>query len=926
MIYALSSPWHKECFKCSFPGCTLRLTSSEFHESNGSPLCGEHYAAGAIILCEVCETNIPDSELVRTDDGYYHPGCFTCVACKTPLADEEYHVHGAHLYCVQDYAKYCCCLLCWDPLPEPDTETPPLPHDARVHPGCLAPDPDDVTTTLQAHIHLFRSLMTELMDVVQNRDIGALTDAGVYVVQIANGIRQLSLLALPEGCEHSIRGYDGIKDSSLALLRLIKPFVASFDSADEASIGAAWNALVSRSIAVTKAVREHVVALEPCGGGGEVEDVPPVPPPRPKRPRLGGGPAKTVVGVIKEEEGEESERRMSSELDELVEAIQMDLGTTPACEGGGVGVGEGGEGGEEGGGEGGDEDAEKAVVVSEELEEVLSSLFSYDPASDFASVSRASISLFSSAAAAPSGASSSSAPSAPSGAGVGAAGAGAGAGAAGAGAGAGDVLLPPVPSRPRRRPRLDPLRNSETLLQAELEREMRDLNLFGMDVNVPSVDDLLEAAAPSGGGGGGGGGGGLPTVPMVPPMVPMVAPMGAPGLPPPSTSAPSTSAPPPLPTRRRRRVGGSKLRHRGKSQRAIRVPRDVASVATSSLPPSVTRSPEVGRDALVLPLLPHDGELEAEGRVRSILSRLTSSETAYVTQLQGLVDGYLEPLVDADIEYGGEALVKVKGMVEELLGLHGGFQGELEELERDERSIATVSDRAVTYLMGMLPAMQQIYVTYAETVPGVSMALSSGCEASLKVSDLVAGGFGHDPVKGIPVSRLLRLPIDRLGTLLQVVCSMAQVGSEILLCGRVLRRLEGGLKALLERAVAVEERLAAAEHLANVAAKIEGVEALGLDAIPAIKPLMHGRVFTKSGQARWMHAFNKLLFWAKKKRLRRSYSHTLQVVLSSAQYEVREGGSSVEFVVVEEGGKEWVFGCSTVGEGRGWVTALGRRR
>ncbi|KNC50412.1 uncharacterized protein AMSG_06903 [Thecamonas trahens ATCC 50062] len=466
--------------------------------------------------------NIVDGDVVSADNAYWHAACFVCAVCKVPLAHAEYVTHGRDQYCQTDFVRHCCCLLCWDPLPVGMPQAQP-----RVHDSCLDPREGDA---LSAHVALFRSLMAEMQEVISARDIGRISDATVYVVRIAHGIQQLCAQA---GVEYNI------KEPCLNMLRLVKPFVVAYDQASPSHIEAAWSTCSARSTAVTRAVRTALVAVEGVreqatgvgagagtGAGAASQPpspspspspsgaAPPVPPARPTAP-----PVRHLVAL------RNPRRRMSSELDSLVAAEALEslddteasassapprppprsrppaavtsiqaaaalaAATPPVL----VPPASG--------------DLDDLVEVAAELDDMLGSLFCYNPSVDFEEVSRASLQLL-------------DPPSPPLGA-------------------------PTLPLPRRQRSRMDPLRSSRELLQAELERELQALGL------LPSSSSDAQP----------------------PPAV---------------LTSTSDAPPPPVPRRRPNRLMAAKRRrHRAKSRRAVMVPRELAAAGeVPAFPPT----------------------------------------------------------------------------------------------------------------------------------------------------------------------------------------------------------------------------------------------------------------------------------------------------------------------------------------------------
>jgi len=73
------------------------------------------WAQGTLEKCSVCKQTITDRMLKATGNSY-HPQCFTCVMCHTPLEGASFIVDQANQpHCVDDYHRYgesvCMCCL-----------------------------------------------------------------------------------------------------------------------------------------------------------------------------------------------------------------------------------------------------------------------------------------------------------------------------------------------------------------------------------------------------------------------------------------------------------------------------------------------------------------------------------------------------------------------------------------------------------------------------------------------------------------------------------------------------------------------------------------------------------------------------------------------------------------------------------------------
>ncbi|NXH15335.1 ZYX protein, partial [Bucco capensis] len=118
-VRALDCLFHVECFTCF--KCEKQLQGQQFYNVDEKPFCEDCYA-GTLEKCSVCKQTITDRMLKATGNSY-HPQCFTCVMCHTPLEGSSFIVDQANQpHCVDDYhRKYAPrCSVCSEPImPEP---------------------------------------------------------------------------------------------------------------------------------------------------------------------------------------------------------------------------------------------------------------------------------------------------------------------------------------------------------------------------------------------------------------------------------------------------------------------------------------------------------------------------------------------------------------------------------------------------------------------------------------------------------------------------------------------------------------------------------------------------------------------------------------------------------------------------------------
>nr|XP_030123415.3 zyxin isoform X2 [Taeniopygia guttata] len=118
-VRALDRLFHVECFTCF--KCEKQLQGQQFYNVDEKPFCEDCYAS-TLEKCSVCKQTITDRMLKATGNSY-HPQCFTCVVCHTPLEGTSFIVDQSNQpHCVDDYhRKYAPrCSVCSEPImPEP---------------------------------------------------------------------------------------------------------------------------------------------------------------------------------------------------------------------------------------------------------------------------------------------------------------------------------------------------------------------------------------------------------------------------------------------------------------------------------------------------------------------------------------------------------------------------------------------------------------------------------------------------------------------------------------------------------------------------------------------------------------------------------------------------------------------------------------
>lgn len=99
-VLAGGNTYHSSCFTCHH---CRRLLADTFFVVNGNNYCAEHQAV-ALDPCSACEQPIKDSS-VLVNQRPYHPACFACSSCNTPIGGKFYNQPDGSFLCEQDYLQ-----------------------------------------------------------------------------------------------------------------------------------------------------------------------------------------------------------------------------------------------------------------------------------------------------------------------------------------------------------------------------------------------------------------------------------------------------------------------------------------------------------------------------------------------------------------------------------------------------------------------------------------------------------------------------------------------------------------------------------------------------------------------------------------------------------------------------------------------------
>jgi hypothetical protein len=87
-----NSPWHRECFLCTY--CRKQLARERYTAVDNQPYCVDCYGKLFAKRCNACKTpitgeeileGVDDPKFIAFDSRQWHPGCFKCSKCETGL-------------------------------------------------------------------------------------------------------------------------------------------------------------------------------------------------------------------------------------------------------------------------------------------------------------------------------------------------------------------------------------------------------------------------------------------------------------------------------------------------------------------------------------------------------------------------------------------------------------------------------------------------------------------------------------------------------------------------------------------------------------------------------------------------------------------------------------------------------------------------
>ena len=99
-VWALDKRWHRDCFHCS--QCNKQLTEENYREVKGKPYCEADFNHLFYSKCYACSKTIFENPL-KILQRNYHPLCFTCKKCSSPICHYNFLERNGNFYCEYDF-------------------------------------------------------------------------------------------------------------------------------------------------------------------------------------------------------------------------------------------------------------------------------------------------------------------------------------------------------------------------------------------------------------------------------------------------------------------------------------------------------------------------------------------------------------------------------------------------------------------------------------------------------------------------------------------------------------------------------------------------------------------------------------------------------------------------------------------------------
>ncbi|KAF9438378.1 hypothetical protein BGZ76_008289 [Entomortierella beljakovae] len=137
-VYALGQSWHEHHLSCYH--CKKPIQQSVGHvEKNGRVYCPKDFGELFLPKCRACNLPVEKEAVCAQDgklQGKWHAACFGCQTCRKPFPDKSFYVFGDAPYCRRHYHKLnnSLCKGCDEPIEGPCAQTM---EGWRFHPNCF---------------------------------------------------------------------------------------------------------------------------------------------------------------------------------------------------------------------------------------------------------------------------------------------------------------------------------------------------------------------------------------------------------------------------------------------------------------------------------------------------------------------------------------------------------------------------------------------------------------------------------------------------------------------------------------------------------------------------------------------------------------------------------------------------------------------
>ncbi|KAF8156829.1 hypothetical protein B0H34DRAFT_474613 [Crassisporium funariophilum] len=92
--------FHIDCYSCKKCRTPIALDDRVSLDLDGLLLCED-----CLHKCNICNLSILELIIYGGNDSYYHPDCFRCKECNTPLDERRFGKTSRSIYCMECHGK-----------------------------------------------------------------------------------------------------------------------------------------------------------------------------------------------------------------------------------------------------------------------------------------------------------------------------------------------------------------------------------------------------------------------------------------------------------------------------------------------------------------------------------------------------------------------------------------------------------------------------------------------------------------------------------------------------------------------------------------------------------------------------------------------------------------------------------------------------